>query len=239
MDSFIKKTNKKIIRWLPKIAANPEGRIFVLGLIIGTLFLCWLGLSRFWLPGKTHLLFAMASICIMFGRIAGMYFGLTAGLPHLVIVTINVFIDTLWVLLLYPLVILSMKNLMIFKIFEKNIERIINVAKSNQAKIKRYGIPGLFFFVLCPLPMTGPVVGGAIGYFMGLRPWVNMAIVLSAAYTMITIWAFILPEIHQRMEAHSPAISVIFLIVLVVLVLIGRLAHKYTINYHQSKVSEH
>ena len=233
------KTHKKTIQWLHRITANPEGRIFMLGLITSTLFLCWLGLSYFWLQGKTRLLFAMASTCIMFGRVVGMYFGFTAGLPNLVIITVNVLVDTLWVLLLYPVVILSMKNLMTFKLLERNIERIINITKSSQERIKRYGIPGLFFFVLCPLPMTGPVVGGAIGYFMGLQPLVNMAVVLSATYTMIVIWAFILPEIHQRMEAHSPAISVIFLIILVVLVLIGRLAHKYTINDHQSKVSEH
>ncbi len=239
LDSATKEKNGEGFWWQSGILSNPEGRIFVLGLITGILFLGWLGLSRFWLPGKIHLLFAMAGTCIMFGRAAGMYLGISTGLNWFVVISINVLVDTIWVLFFYPLVIFSMKNLMVFKIFKKSIERILNAAKSSEARIKRYGMPGLFFFVLCPLPMTGPVVGGVIGYLMGLRPWINMTIVLGATYTTITLWAFILPEVYQRAEAYSQATPVFLFIVILIIVLTGRFVHRYIFRNHQVKIGCH
>jgi len=234
-----KEINKKETQGLTRVFSNPEGRILALGLITGVLFLGWSGLSYFWLPGKTHLLFAMAGTCITFGRAAGMYLGISTGLNHFLVIAINLLVDTTWVLFFYPLVILSMKNLMVVKILKKNIDRILSAAQSNQNRIKRYGVPGLFFFVLCPLPMTGPVVGGVIGYLMGLRPWVNMLVVLSATYTTIIIWALVLLAIHHKIQAYNSITPTAFFFTIVILVLTGRYMHKAIVNRHQLKEIDH
>jgi cell division protein FtsX len=44
--------------------------------------------------------------------------------------------------------------------------------------------------------MTGPVVGAIIGFLIGLRPWVNLAVVLVSTYIAIGIWALLLNELN-------------------------------------------
>lgn len=55
---------------------------------------------------------------------------------------------------------------------------------------------GLFVFVFAPFWMTGPVVGAIIGFLIGLRPWVNLAVVLVATYIALGLWALLLNELN-------------------------------------------
>ncbi len=59
--------------------------------------------------------------------------------------------------------------------------------------VRKFGIAGLIVFV--PFWMTGPVVGSIIGFLIGLRPWVNLALVLTTAYVAIGLWALLLNEL--------------------------------------------
>lgn len=45
--------------------------------------------------------------------------------------------------------------------------------------------------------MTGPVIGSIIGFLIGLRPLVNLAVVLSATYLTTLFWAFTISEVNH------------------------------------------
>ena len=62
--------------------------------------------------------------------------------------------------------------------------------------VRHFGIAGLFVFVFAPFWMTGPVVGAIIGFLIGLRPWVNLAVVLLSTYIAIGVWALLLNELN-------------------------------------------
>jgi hypothetical protein len=62
--------------------------------------------------------------------------------------------------------------------------------------VRKLGIAGLFVFVFAPFWMTGPVVGAIIGFLIGLRPWVNLAVVLISTYIAIGVWALLLNELN-------------------------------------------
>jgi hypothetical protein len=63
--------------------------------------------------------------------------------------------------------------------------------------VRKFGIAGLFVFVFAPFWMTGPVVGAIIGFLIGLRPWVNLAVVLVSTYIAIGVWALLLNELND------------------------------------------
>ena len=46
-----------------------------------------------------------------------------------------------------------------------------------------------------PLWLPGPVVGSILGFLVGLRPWVNVAVVLSSTYVAIGVWGLLLNEL--------------------------------------------
>jgi hypothetical protein len=59
--------------------------------------------------------------------------------------------------------------------------------------------------VFVPFWMTGPVVGAIIGVLLGLKPRVNLAVVLSATYVAIFLWALLLDELHVWAEPQPAA----------------------------------
>lgn len=218
---------------LLKLLSIPEGRIFFAGLVSGILFLLWISLSYIWLPGQIHLLFAVITAHFMFGRAASLYLGLVSGLDLFIVIAVNLFVDTLWVLIMYPVTIFSIRKLLFINILKRNVERVQKVAQHYQGTIKRYGILGLFLFVVCPLPMTGPVVGGVIGDLMKLRPWHNITIILCATYVTVTIWAVVLIEIHQTARAYGSSAPLILFLVIILLGVVGHVVRKLFFDRHQ------
>jgi hypothetical protein len=70
-------------------------------------------------------------------------------------------------------------------------------AESGGGALRHFGIAGLFVFVFVPFWMTGPVVGAIIGFLIGLRPWVNLLVVLVSTYIAIAIWGLLLNELND------------------------------------------
>ncbi len=52
--------------------------------------------------------------------------------------------------------------------------------------------------------MTGPLVGCIIGFLIGLRPWVNLAVVLSGTYMAIVCWGILLRPLHAVLARAGP-----------------------------------
>jgi len=60
-----------------------------------------------------------------------------------------------------------------------------------KTNIKKYGTIGLFFFVMLPFFMTGPVIGSIIGYLLNYKAIHNFLIVFSGTLSSIVIYALI------------------------------------------------
>lgn len=208
-----------------------EERIFGAGLVIAVLFVLWIGASVLWMPGQTPSILAVTGAHIAVGRAAGIYLGLTTGLNLAIVLMINFIIDTLWVLLMYPIVIFTMKRLLSFGWIEQSVRKIVDAAQKRRALIDRYGVAGLFVFVVCPLPMTGPIVGGVIGNLIGLSDWTNIGVILSATYVSLALWAVILVGLYRQLEGYG---SIAVASVLVLLIVVGMLGKIY---YHKREES--
>ncbi|MHB1144669.1 MAG: small multi-drug export protein [Thiobacillus sp.] len=109
---------------------------------------------------------------------------------------LNILIETIQVLVIYPLFVRSTRHLIKLRTLEPFITRIHQAAQSRGGVVRKFGIAGLFVFVFAPFWMTGPVVGAIIGFLIGLRPWVNLAVVLVSTYVAIGVWALLLNELN-------------------------------------------
>jgi hypothetical protein len=119
------------------------------------------------------------------------------------------------------LFVFSWQRLVVIRPLERFMRRVEKAAEKNKGKIQRYGIPSLFLFVLFPFWMTGPVVGCVIGFFLGIRPWINVGIVLSATALACLGWAIVLKRLHEQMADFSPFAPMILLIVIVAIAVAG------------------
>ncbi len=147
--------------------STPEGCILLSGLVFSLIYAIFLVISYFISPRNFQVFIGMTATNILFGRAAGMSFGYAPGFGHLIVLPVNLAIETILVLLVYPLFVFSWQHLLVIRSLVKFMRRVEKAAEINKEKIRRYGIPSLFLFVLFPFWMTGPVIGCVIGFFWG------------------------------------------------------------------------
>jgi len=176
--------------------ANTEGRILFVGLTLSVLMVLSLGLVWHLLPDKVLVYTVMTGLNLVIGRAAGMSFGYASGLGHAQVIPLNMLIESIQVMVVYPLFALSWRQLLVFQRLQPYVARLHLAAETRGGLVRKFGIIGLFVFVFVPFWMTGPVVGSIIGFLIGLRPWVNLVVVLTSTYIAIGIWALLLNELN-------------------------------------------
>jgi uncharacterized membrane protein len=202
------------------LLASPEGRILITGVVAAAIYWVWLFVELATSPKEGQLLVTMTVIDIFAGRAAAMAFGFAAGFDKGLVIFVCTAIETVLVLLVYPLFVLAFQNLLVIKWLNKAFIATRAAAEKQKDRVERYGFIGLFVFVWIPFWMTGPVVGCVIGYLIGMKTWVNMVAVIAGTCIAITCWALFLQEIYESVAAHSPwAATALMLSLIVVIVL--------------------
>ncbi len=209
-----------------RLLHSDEGRVLAIGLALAMFGISALALSWLWSPPLSQVLVAMTAMNILFGRAAGMSFGYAVSLGHGVVVPVNMLIETILVLLFYPLFVFSWRHLVEIRGLTKIIKRTTMAAEANRESIRKYGMIGLLAFVWLPFWMTGPVVGCAIGFLLGLRTWVNLTVVLAGTYMAIGGWALVLRELHARVAEYSVFGPMALMALIVLIAVVGYLLHR-------------
>ena len=186
------------------LLASTEGRLLAVGLAMALAISGAVGLGLMLAPLATLDYAALIGLNLVVGRAAGMSYGLARGFDPFEVVVCNLFVETAQVLVLYPLFVLSWRQLIDTRRLMPLIRRLRDTAESGRGSVRRYGMAGLFLFVFMPFWMTGPVVGAIIGFLLGLRTAVNLAIVLSATGLAIVVYARFLEQAEAWASAVHP-----------------------------------
>jgi uncharacterized membrane protein len=168
----------------------------------------------------------MTATELLFGRAAAMAFGYTLGLGHRTVIPICIIMETILVLIFYPLFVFSWRHLLVIKRLRNVFDRIQKSAETHKDKVQKYGVIGLFAFVWFPFWMTGPVVGSVIGFLLGLRVWLNMTVVLAGTTLAIFCWAFLLRQFHKQIASYSSYAAMVLMALLVVIIIMGNLLYR-------------
>lgn len=207
-----------------------EGHILLIGILVALLGLIVMGLTALWSTKTAHVIGAMSFTNILFGRAVSLSLGYAAGYSHNIVIPVNIWIESVLVLLFYPLFVFSMRKLLVLPRLRGILERTRIAAERHQVKVRHYGIIGLFMFVWFPFWMTGPVVGSAIGFLLGFPSWLTISVVLVATYVAIAGWAYILFGLHNQAIALGSWAPVIIITLIVLIVLAG-----FWLNQHAKK----
>ncbi len=205
---------------------SSEGRLLLIGVALAFIYTFWLGVKLLFSPEESQVLIGITATEIMFGRAASMTFGYSLGLGHSTVIPICIIIETILVLIFYPLFVFSWRHLLVIKWLKNIFERIHKAAETHKDKVQRYGIIGLFIFVWFPFWMTGPVVGCVIGFLLGLRVWLNITVVLTGTYAAIFGWAFFLRQFHDRVASYSSYAAMVIMPLLVIIIIVRHLLHR-------------
>jgi uncharacterized membrane protein len=157
----------------------------------------------------------MALTNITFGRAVSMSIGYAAGFGHALVIPVNMVVETILVLLFYPLFVFSLKKLVVIPALRNMVARAHQAAVQHEDKVRRYGIIGLFVFVWFPFWMTGPVIGSAIGYLLAFPVWLNLTVVLAGTYIAMVAWAYLLFHLQAQaadLGSWAPALIIMILV---------------------------
>ncbi len=203
-----------------EILNSKEGKIFAIGITLLLLYFVLLIALLFLLPENYNTIAAMSVSNVLFGRAAGLSVGLAAELSYEVVIFFNFYIEAVMVFLLYPIFVLSWNKLIDIGFLKEWIESSKHYAVEYHHIIHKYGIFGLLIFVWFPFWMTGPVVGCAIGFLMGLRHVVTLSVVLVGTLIATICWALFLSTLQEwasGFSEHAPWIIVAFIIIIVII----------------------
>ncbi|UCC96349.1 MAG: small multi-drug export protein [Phycisphaerales bacterium] len=209
------------------LLTSSEGRLLLTGVALAFAYTAWLGVKLLLSPDESQLLVGMTATGLMFGRGFAMTFGYSLGLGHGTVIPVCIIIETILVLIFYPLFVFSWQHLLVLKWLKRILERTHKAAERHKETIRKYGVIGLFVFVWFPFWMTGPVVGSVIGFLLGLPVWLNMTVVLVGTCAAIFGWAFFLRQLHEHVVSYSPYGAVILMALLAVIIISGRLLLKH------------
>ncbi|DAB40128.1 MAG TPA: hypothetical protein CFH81_07955 [Sulfurovum sp. UBA12169] len=198
-----------------------EGRILAAGLLLLVALLLLLAFYAVVNPKDFNILLSMTASNILFGRMSGLSIGIAFQMDTFWLVMFNLFIETIMVLIFYPLFVMSWESLHVvsYAPLKDFLQRSQESAQKYQPLIKKYGIVGLVLFVLFPLTMTGPVVGSFVGYLMGLRHSTTILVVIFSTLIAIVLWTYLIKNFEATLIVYSDtlitvlsAAAVIFLV---------------------------
>jgi uncharacterized membrane protein len=200
--------------------ASPEGRWLALGAALAAAALVGLGAASIRWPEQMLTLVVMSGLNLLIGRAAGMAYGYASGLGHGPVIACNVIVETVQVLVIYPLFVLSCRQWLLPRWLAAPLARLRARAESSHAAVRRFGIAGLFVFVFMPFWMTGPVVGSFVGYLLGLRTRTTLVVVLAGTYVAIAVYALFLDEVDAWASAYGRYAAFLTLVALAVLAML-------------------
>jgi uncharacterized membrane protein len=203
-----------------------QKRILAVGLTLTALMFLGFWIAGHLYPDKALPYAAMTGLNLFIGRGAGMSFGYAHGYSHVQVVPFNILVETIQVLAVYPLFVLSSRKLIELHALKPFIARIQQAAELKGGMVKKFGIAGLFIFVFVPFWMTGPVVGAIIGFLIGLRPLMNIVVVLVSTYVAIGIWALLLNELSDWAATVNEFAPYALLLAIVLLAVVMHLLHR-------------
>jgi uncharacterized membrane protein len=214
-------TEGKLLKFDHSLLKHKEGQILLFGLLLlGGYFILLLLCAIFYADYFQELL-SITVTNVIFGRMAGLSIGVASQMDTTFLVFFNFFIESIMVLILYPLFVFSWNKLefVSYSPLSHYLERSRHNANKYQPLIQRYGVIGLILFVLTPFAMTGPVVGSFVGFLIGLRHLMTLAVVLSSTFIAIILWTYLIKNFEEQLVAYNDILMIVISIGITALLL--------------------
>ena len=156
------------------------------------------------------------------GRGPSVFLCLARELDPITTLFFNFLIEIIVVLLVYPIIILIMRDHVEVNLFKNAAARAEKAAIENADRIKKYGLFGLFFFVMFPFAMTGPVMGAVIGYLLSYKRITTLFVSFAGTFAALLVYVYFGEMLVASIGDHRMIVKVILGTVLLTLIYINR-----------------
>jgi uncharacterized membrane protein len=178
---------------------------------------------------------------VMTGREGGIAVFLDAGVPPLLTIQYSVMQDLAISFIVFPLFLFLLDRYRERDNFVmKRVRKTEETAKKHKKKIDRQGPLFLFFFMLIPFMVNGPLIGLMIGRLVRMKMKILVGVVVAATIVPAVAWTLFyntLFSLTERFLPVDPTHITLFVIGLVVLLaIVGSIVEKVRDRRDEKKV---
>ncbi|MFH1725726.1 MAG: small multi-drug export protein [Elusimicrobiota bacterium] len=178
-----------------------EWRQIVAALTLATLTLFGVGILFRYNAHVATTLLSSIGLHAAGARAPAVLFCLARGLPPIATLLFNFCVEIIIVVLCYYVFVLAIREGIETRFLKLAAKRAEATAQKHCGRLKRYERVGLFFFVMAPFAMTGPVTGAFAGYLLNLKPWVTFSIVFSGTFCALSAYVLLGQSVLTRVIA--------------------------------------
>lgn len=109
--------------------------------------------------------------------------------------------DVVVLLLMYPLLVAGYRRAVEWRFVGPGIANIRASAEKHKSRIERFGALGLMAFVFFPAWSTGPLVGGVVGYLVGMRTSVVFTSIIIGNFLSVAAWIWFIDWMRSFSES--------------------------------------
>lgn len=126
------------------------------------------------------------------GRAVSIADGEANGFSYLYLLIQNGLEDIILLLVAYPWIVTACEHGARRNLVGRWIESVRKTAERHKGVVEPFGVIGLWVFVFFPFWSTGALVGGVVGYLLGMRTWVVFTAVFAGHVisVVLLIWFF-------------------------------------------------
>jgi len=116
------------------VLLTPEGRLLITGVGLSLAAIATLAVGTLWSAAYTQLVVAVIATNVVFGRVTAISLGYAMGLGDRMVVLANVLVETLLVLLFYPLFVFSLRQLVEVQVLRPYLTTVREAAERHREK---------------------------------------------------------------------------------------------------------
>ena len=129
---------------------------------------------------------------LFLGRLVSIADGIANGFSSAYLLLQNGLEDIVLLLVMYPWVVAAYEGVGGHRWLKGTIDRVRRAAEANRKVVEPWGVLGLWVFVFFPFWSTGALVGGVVGYLLGMRTWLVFTSVITGHLVSVVslVWFF-------------------------------------------------
>ncbi|MBC2714229.1 MAG: small multi-drug export protein [Desulfobacteraceae bacterium] len=198
------------------IYSSEAGRMLLVSIFLFFIFFAIVGYAflRDLVLGRT--LFGAFVAHTLGGRAAGVGLCIAFDVNIYATILYNMFLEVLIVCFSFSLFLFSFNNQYFqFGFLQKAIKNSERNARKYEEVISRYGWIGIFIFVMIPLPITGPVVGSFIAYFLCFSFKKIFLTAFAGTFIAIVLWSVFFEFLSDHITKIQGVLVVIAIVIVV------------------------
>jgi uncharacterized membrane protein len=157
------------------------------------------------------------------GQLVSVADGIASGFSTPFLLFQNILQDIILLLVVYPWIVRGYRRAPKDNFLMRRIENVRRLAERHKSRVQPFGAIGLWAFVFFPFWSTGPLVGGTVGYLLGLRTSVAFTSVFIGHALSVTTLVVFFDAVHDQAASFSKGLAAYLPWIVAAIILTGML----------------